>query len=83
MPLVLAGGRAMLGPSHREDAAVFASLALILRILLAWAVAIIVAGFVWSGIFSGMDDGPGWVFGLLAMFLADRKSTRLNSSHWE
>lgn len=45
------------------------SLALILRILLAWAAAIVVAGFVWSGIFSGMDDGPGWVFGLLAMFL--------------
>nr|WP_249404465.1 histidine kinase [Stenotrophomonas sp. CFBP 13724] len=24
---------------------------------------------VWSGLFSGMNDGPGWVFGLLAMFL--------------
>ena len=47
----------------------FASLALILRILLAWAAAIVVAGFVWSGIFSGMNDGPGWVFGLLALFV--------------
>lgn len=52
-----------------DDAAVFASLALILRILLAWAAAIVVAGFVWSGIFSGMNDGPGWVFGLLALFV--------------
>jgi len=42
---------------------VFASLALIFRILLAWAAAIVVAGFVWSGFFHGMDEGPGWVFG--------------------
>lgn len=47
----------------------FASLILILRHLLAWAVALLVAGMVWSGIFSGMNDGPGWIFGLLAMFL--------------
>ncbi|WP_312707919.1 histidine kinase [Stenotrophomonas sp.] len=46
-----------------------ASLTLILRHLLAWAVALLVAGMVWSGIFSGMNDGPGWIFGLLAMFL--------------
>jgi len=48
---------------------VFASLTLIVRHLLAWAVALLVAGMVWSGIFSGMNDGPGWIFGLLAMFL--------------
>ena len=47
----------------------FASLSLILRHLLAWAAALFVAGMVWSGIFSGMNDGPGWVFGLLVMFL--------------
>ncbi|AWH24067.1 histidine kinase [Stenotrophomonas sp. YAU14D1_LEIMI4_1] len=47
----------------------FASLTLIVRHLLAWAVALLVAGMVWSGIFSGMNDGPGWIFGLLAMFL--------------
>jgi hypothetical protein len=47
---------------------VFASLSLI-RHLLAWAAALVVAGMVWSGIFSGMNDGPGWIFGLLAMFL--------------
>ncbi len=46
-----------------------ASFTLILRHLLAWAVALLVAGMVWSGIFSGMNDGPGWIFGLLAMFL--------------
>jgi len=48
---------------------VFASLSLLLRHLLAWAAALFVAGMVWSGIFSGMNDGPGWIFGLLAMFL--------------
>ena len=47
----------------------FASLSLLLRHLLAWAAALFVAGMVWSGIFSGMNDGPGWIFGLLAMFL--------------
>ncbi|MFX6759773.1 hypothetical protein ABTH30_23025, partial [Acinetobacter baumannii] len=47
----------------------FASLSLLIRHLLAWAAALVVAGLVWSGIFSGMNDGPGWVFGLLAMFL--------------
>ena len=52
-----------------DDATVFASLALIFRILLAWAAAIVVAGFVWSGFFHGMDEGPGWVFGLLALFV--------------
>ena len=69
MALVPSTGRAILTPSHREDAAVFASLSLILRILVAWAAAIVVAGFVWSGFFHGMDEGPGWVFGLLALFL--------------
>jgi len=52
-----------------QGAAVFASLSLLLRHLLAWAAALFVAGMVWSGIFSGMNDGPGWVFGLLVMFL--------------
>lgn len=47
----------------------FASISLLIRHLLAWAAALVVAGMVWSGIFSGMSDGPGWVFGLLAMFL--------------
>lgn len=47
----------------------FASLSLIFRHLLAWAAAIIVLGVVWSGFFNGMDEGPGWIFGLLAMFL--------------
>lgn len=47
----------------------FASVSLIFRHLLAWTAALIVAGMVWSGLFSGMNDGPGWVFGLLAMFL--------------
>lgn len=48
---------------------VFASLFLILRTLAAWAAAIFVAGFVWSGFFYGMNEGPGWLFGLLAMLL--------------
>lgn len=52
-----------------QGAAVFASLSLLFRHLLAWAAALFVAGMVWSGIFSGMNDGPGWIFGLLAMFL--------------
>jgi len=52
-----------------ESAAVISSVVLILRILAAWAVAVVVAGFVWSGIFSGMDEGPGWIFGLLALYL--------------
>jgi len=69
MALVPPTGRAILTPSHREDAAVFASLSLIFRILLAWAAALVVAGFVWSGFFHGMDEGPGWVFGLLSLFL--------------
>lgn len=47
----------------------FPSVSLIFRHLLAWTAALIVAGMVWSGLFSGMNDGPGWVFGLLAMFL--------------
>lgn len=59
----------MLGPSQHEGTIVFASVSLIFRHLLAWTAALIVAGMVWSGIFSGMQDGPGWVFGLLAMFL--------------
>jgi len=48
---------------------VFASLALMFRILSAWAAALVVAGFVWSGFFHGMDEGPGWVFGLIALFV--------------
>lgn len=47
----------------------FASLALMFRILSAWAAALVVAGFVWSGFFHGMDEGPGWVFGLIALFV--------------
>jgi len=39
------------------------------RILSAWAAALVVAGFVWSGFFHGMDEGPGWVFGLIALFV--------------
>jgi len=46
---------------------VFPSLILILRILVAWAVALVLAGFVWSGLFYGMERPPGWFFGLLAM----------------
>ena len=45
----------------------FPSLILILRILVAWAVALVLAGFVWSGLFYGMERPPGWFFGLLAM----------------
>lgn len=47
----------------------YTSLSLIFRHLLAWTAALIVAAVVWSGFFSGMQDTPGWVFGLLAMFL--------------
>lgn len=47
----------------------FASLFLGFRILLAWALTLIVAGFLWSGLFSGMDEAPGWIFGLAAMAL--------------
>ncbi len=39
------------------------SLFLVLRILFAWALAVIVAGFVWAGLFGGI----GGVFGLLAL----------------
>ena len=59
----------MLGASSFQVPAVLASLSLILRHLLAWAAALVVLGFVWSGFFNAMDEGPGWVFGLLAMFL--------------
>ncbi|MGE8287083.1 MAG: sensor histidine kinase [Stenotrophomonas sp.] len=47
----------------------FASLFLGFRILLAWALTLIAAGFLWSGLFSGMDEAPGWIFGLAAMAL--------------
>lgn len=47
----------------------FASLFLGFRILLAWALTLIAAGFLWSGLFSGMNEPPGWIFGLLAMTL--------------
>ncbi len=49
--------------------AVFASLHLVFRMLFAWAVTLILAGFLWSGLFYGMNDGPGWIFGLLCMLL--------------
>ena len=39
------------------------SLFLVLRILFAWALAVIVAGFVWAGRFGG----NGGVFGVLAL----------------
>lgn len=48
---------------------VLASLSLIVRILVAWSVALILAGFLWSGLFYGMREGPGWLFGVLAMLL--------------
>ncbi|MET0548034.1 MAG: histidine kinase [Xanthomonas sp.] len=46
-----------------------ASLFFIVRLLCAWAVAVVVAAFVWAGVFYGMRSGPGWLFGLLAMLL--------------
>ena len=45
----------------------FSSLFLLARIFLAWSAALVLAGFVWSGLFYGMNRGPGWLFGLLAM----------------
>ncbi|MBN6150739.1 histidine kinase [Xanthomonas sp. AmX2] len=45
------------------------SLSLIVRLLFAWAAALIVAAFVWSGLLYGMESPPGWFFGLLAMLL--------------
>jgi len=59
----------MLRTVPREAPAVYTSLSLIFRHLLAWTAALIVASVLWSGIFSGMSDGPGWVFSLLAMLL--------------
>lgn len=47
----------------------FASLFLGFRILVVWALALVVGGFLWSGLFSGMDEPPGWIYGLLAMTL--------------
>ncbi|MDV0440373.1 sensor histidine kinase [Xanthomonas sacchari] len=46
-----------------------ASLFFLVRLLCAWAGAVIVAAFVWAGLFYGMNSGPGWLFGLLAMLL--------------
>ncbi|WP_295942960.1 histidine kinase [uncultured Xanthomonas sp.] len=46
-----------------------ASLFFLVRLLCAWAVAVVVAAFVWAGLFYGMNSGPGWLFGLLAMLL--------------
>ena len=46
-----------------KDVTVSASLFLILRILFAWAVAILLAGFIWGGVFGG----PGTVFALLVL----------------
>lgn len=57
----------MLDPNPHGDCPMFASLFLGFRILLAWALTLIAAGFLWSGLFSGMDEPPGWIFGLLAM----------------
>jgi len=59
----------MLAAMSPIPAAMFSSVSLILRLLCAWAAAVIVAGFVWSGLFYGMEDRPGWFFGLLAMLL--------------
>lgn len=59
----------MLAASRCQTAAVYTSLSLIVRHLLAWTAALIVASILWSGVFSGMREGPGWVFGLLAMLL--------------
>lgn len=47
----------------------FASLFLGFRILAVWALVLVVGGFLWSGLFSGMDESPGWIYGLLAMTL--------------
>ncbi|MGH8055531.1 MAG: sensor histidine kinase [Stenotrophomonas sp.] len=47
----------------------FASLFLGFRILAVWALTLVVGGFLWSGLFSGMDEPPGWIYGLLAMTL--------------
>lgn len=44
-----------------------ATLFLVIRLLAAWTVAIIVAAFLWSGLFNGMRDGPGWFFGMLVL----------------
>ncbi len=48
----------------------FASLFLGFRILAAWALTLLAAAFLWSGLFSGMDEAPGWIFGLAAMALS-------------
>lgn len=55
------------GNPETPEPFVFASLFLVVRIIAAWVAAIIVAGFLWSGVFSGMSEPPGWFFGLLAM----------------
>lgn len=60
----------MLDPNPYGDCPMFASLFLGFRILAAWALTILVAAFLWSGLFSGMDRSPGWIFGLAAMALA-------------
>jgi signal transduction histidine kinase len=60
---MLPGNPAMPVPS------VFASAFLVARIFAAWVAAIIVAAFLWSGLFSGMNEPPGWFFGLLAMLV--------------
>ncbi|MDQ1094835.1 signal transduction histidine kinase [Xanthomonas sacchari] len=46
-----------------------ASLFFLVRLLCAWAAAVVVSAFVWAGLFYGMESGPGWFFGLLAMLL--------------
>src|SRR5688572_8978518 len=59
----------LLGNPEMPVPSVFASVFLVARIIAAWVVAIIVAAFLWSGVFSGMDESPGWFFGLLAMLV--------------
>lgn len=47
----------------------FASLFLGFRIIAAWVLTLLVAGFLWSGLFSGMDRAPGWIFAMAAVAL--------------
>jgi signal transduction histidine kinase len=60
---------AMLAAMSPNPAAMVSSVSLIVRLLLAWAAAVVVAGFVWSGLFYRMEEPPGRFFGLLAMLL--------------
>src|SRR5690606_35003344 len=53
-------------PASKSGCAVSSSVFLIVRILFAWAVAILMAGLVWAGLFGGV----GGVFTLLALLTA-------------